>query len=60
MIIPLPPFSSFALEELDLNQRFLGFTDVIPPHLPIVYELICMTERGIIFAQWALKCVECV
>ena len=31
MIIPLPPFSSFALAELDLNQRFLHFTDVIPP-----------------------------
>lgn len=62
MIIPLPPFSSFALAELDLNQRFLRFTDVIPPYLPIIYELICMIERGIIFALWAVSqvCIECV
>ena len=62
MIIPLPPFSSFALAELDLNQRFLCFTDVIPPHLPIIYELICMIERGIICALWAVSqvCRVCV
>lgn len=62
MIIPLPPFSSFALAELDLNQRFLHFTDVIPPHLPIIYELICMIERGNIFALWAVSqvCRVCV
>lgn len=62
MIIPLPPFSSFALAELDLNQRFLHFTEVIPPHLPIIYELICMMERGNIFALWAVSqvCRVCV